>query len=652
VNEIEKKLSKLESTAARIISDLHCTVERGRSTHIIIRRDLEQLRKFLFVMHYRSNEVVKTYFSPDHPEQSFIGEKMKRFNKNLGMESPADTWLYFLRYYLDKSLYQIELDAIKGAPPNISVDDIDGYFMKESLKVPDYAPAITYAGHAADYYLGIVQAASGDEFVLGHNTFGLWEGLMDVIPGLHRLFIVSPKVALILRSNTFRLDSARIWIKTHRNIMSNLIDIPLESPVSEPLPRPWNQTTPYADFIKMKAEARETKFTFKITKLTREQTYDVNRVILVNARKSVTFLNPNSMRLTIRRLWLDTNVVWQRYRYEDLIRRLTSNSSAMNGEVRSGRTDPVITLPAPPSTSLATGTGSRPCRRTKGKKGPAYSPISETPANSVASTKSPSSIPEISADRGAQIDTQLSSLPTVLSQLGSVTNPSSSGERASRTNIHSIDPVLVGPQREASSHPLETILQSLVRSFTQAMYMRQRNMLRAIEAVIDEVIGFHLYPYDIDGNYIKIPSTVRYEWLYFLWKISASLVANHDLGMHPLIFTHEVSYDILVSYFILRIKAPEHSFVPKKNAKLMEALDETAAKALLGFLQICTKKTNLANMEPPKSVFKFSGKKSHAYAKHVFQLGNLSAMLGVIAEMAKRRHDVLDSIVGNMKIYY
>lgn len=53
VMELEKKLSVLESKAGRAISDIHKTI--GVSQRAILRRgDLEDLRRFLFIMHYRS----------------------------------------------------------------------------------------------------------------------------------------------------------------------------------------------------------------------------------------------------------------------------------------------------------------------------------------------------------------------------------------------------------------------------------------------------------------------------------------------------------------------------------------------------------------------------------------------------------------------
>ncbi|SJK97028.1 uncharacterized protein ARMOST_00277 [Armillaria ostoyae] len=51
VNELEKKLSVLEMEASVVIEKLHSDLASGKAT--LERRDVERLRKFLFVMHYR-----------------------------------------------------------------------------------------------------------------------------------------------------------------------------------------------------------------------------------------------------------------------------------------------------------------------------------------------------------------------------------------------------------------------------------------------------------------------------------------------------------------------------------------------------------------------------------------------------------------------
>ena len=45
----------------------------------------------------------------------------------------------------------------------------------------------------------IWQAAVGEEFVLTDKSFGLWEGHMNGNRGIHRLFVVSPRIVIVLR---------------------------------------------------------------------------------------------------------------------------------------------------------------------------------------------------------------------------------------------------------------------------------------------------------------------------------------------------------------------------------------------------------------------------------------------------------------------
>ncbi|KAK0431995.1 hypothetical protein EV421DRAFT_1911398, partial [Armillaria borealis] len=62
-NELEEKLSVLEKDAAVVIEALHSNLASGKAT--LKRHDVERLRKFMFVMHYRN--VGGSYFDPDHP---------------------------------------------------------------------------------------------------------------------------------------------------------------------------------------------------------------------------------------------------------------------------------------------------------------------------------------------------------------------------------------------------------------------------------------------------------------------------------------------------------------------------------------------------------------------------------------------------------
>ncbi|KAG1797977.1 uncharacterized protein BJ212DRAFT_267950 [Suillus subaureus] len=65
-------------------------------------------------------------------------------------------------------------------------------------------PAYTYHTHANNYFFSIWEAAEGEEFIITDNAFGLWEGSGRGCPDLHRIFVVSPRIALVLRNVLLR----------------------------------------------------------------------------------------------------------------------------------------------------------------------------------------------------------------------------------------------------------------------------------------------------------------------------------------------------------------------------------------------------------------------------------------------------------------
>ncbi|KAG2059275.1 hypothetical protein BDR06DRAFT_1003408 [Suillus hirtellus] len=197
INKLEKKLLDLEGHAASIITDLHEALPQGTLT--LKRRWLEDLRKFLFIMHYRNVACSDIYFQADHPENARSCQWIESFMKAKGLHSAAETWLHFLRYYLDTSHSNIMLHAAELVE-KYGEEGLQK-MMIESHIPPDleHFPAYTYYVQGNSYFFSIWEAAEGEEFIITSHAFGLWEGLGYGCPGLHRIFVVSPCIAIVLR---------------------------------------------------------------------------------------------------------------------------------------------------------------------------------------------------------------------------------------------------------------------------------------------------------------------------------------------------------------------------------------------------------------------------------------------------------------------
>ncbi|KAJ8596828.1 hypothetical protein M405DRAFT_781125, partial [Rhizopogon salebrosus TDB-379] len=296
INEIEEKLADLEREAASIITDMHKALPQGTLT--LKRNTLNLLRKFLFIMHYRNVACSSKYFQADHPDNARARQWIESFMRAKGIHSAVETWLYVLRYYLDTS----HSDIIRDAAELIEKYGEEGLskMMTESHIPPDieHYPAVTYQGHADGYFLSIWEAAEGEEFILTHNAFGLWEGAANDFHGLHRIFVVSPRIAIVLRITLLRPES-----KDHINmglLQSSLLDVnPIPATYAsgeDSLCLPNLSATSFRRY-RISQEASNDSFVFKITKLSRLQTLKLNSVALVNVEKtgSLTFLSGENM---------------------------------------------------------------------------------------------------------------------------------------------------------------------------------------------------------------------------------------------------------------------------------------------------------------------------------------------------------------------
>ncbi|KAF8521087.1 hypothetical protein BU17DRAFT_65050 [Hysterangium stoloniferum] len=293
VNYVEEKFSALESHAADIINDLHASLKQGEFH--MKRKSLEALRKFLFLMHYRSAARSLTYFE-DNPENAPLRDWIQKYKEAKGLDSHIEVWLHGLRYHLDTPHHMAvaEGEALQG---KYNVRDLSQIAKLTKSATLENWHAVEYVNVANSYFLGIWEAPEGSEFVLGDNGFGLWEGLLYGSPSVHRLYIISPRLALVLRNVSTKLPLPKVAIH------SSLSDIPIvgiapqyinftESDYSDSTLRgiamAKYRTTP---------QAQEDIFTFKITTLSPSQTYFVNEVILLNVKKNgaITFSSKDNM---------------------------------------------------------------------------------------------------------------------------------------------------------------------------------------------------------------------------------------------------------------------------------------------------------------------------------------------------------------------
>jgi hypothetical protein len=294
VYEVEKKLSILENHAARAVATILAAT--GMSSCKLVRKNLIYLRKFLFIMHYRNSRLSDEYFKERFDEIHRPGlEWLRAYKKKHGLESDTEMWLHTLRYYLDtphKMLMQhgraIELKYREKLMEMIKtrIDPDDEHFN-----------ALAYYGLADGHFLCIWEAADGEEFVVGDSSFGIWEGSAAGHSGLHRLYVLSPRIIIVLSMQYLRPELFSTVLPDI--FLSALMDIKHVSPLpTYPSGAPKNEEELAAIVAR-----EEDAFEFKIVKLSVPQSHEINAIMLrhlPDAGSSVTFVSKTSMLRTLR----------------------------------------------------------------------------------------------------------------------------------------------------------------------------------------------------------------------------------------------------------------------------------------------------------------------------------------------------------------
>ena len=195
-HDLEQRLSVLESDVGRIVADIRKAYDEGKQEISLKRARKDVLRKFLFVQKYRSSGFQKRFNKPTIDDyDSNDAHRLKDYMIMRGYERPIDVWFNNLKALLD-----VQVDA--------------NYqwirFLKERMYPDDALWAIT---NILMYYMCICTPADKqDEFILTQNAYSIFEGpvsqmrdpqngnLIEPYTEFHMFFVISPKIALVLRS--------------------------------------------------------------------------------------------------------------------------------------------------------------------------------------------------------------------------------------------------------------------------------------------------------------------------------------------------------------------------------------------------------------------------------------------------------------------
>ncbi|KAK0448665.1 hypothetical protein EV421DRAFT_2052199 [Armillaria borealis] len=338
VNELEEKLSVLERDAAVIIEGLHSSLAGGKA--ILKRHDLQRLRKFLFIMHYRN--CGRTYFNPDAlTEGPQIRLWLERYKAKHQCQTHTDVWLHVLHYYLDTPHSQILNDA-QAMYDRYGWEKIRNPAMTHLDPALEHYEAIPYHIQAEEYSFCIWEANVASEFILTSRGFGLWEGVSGTgRTQVHRLFVVSPRIVVILRLNgpvyegPLPVNSSLLKIFQEKHTVKLVNG---ESSFNFPEGTDAVESSITWNLFRLPDDA----FTFSITRLSLSETDAVNAVLLANVSYdgAITFLGKERMLRTIRTYDHDPVNKNERHKYTSLMRQLSVTPTAI-AQTSSSSYDPV-----------------------------------------------------------------------------------------------------------------------------------------------------------------------------------------------------------------------------------------------------------------------------------------------------------------------
>ncbi|KAK3940284.1 hypothetical protein QBC46DRAFT_385771 [Diplogelasinospora grovesii] len=309
---VEKMLSKFESDAKKVFDSITQAFEQKQPNVKLTRDKRDLIRKFLFIMLYRSSGFYERFYH-DRAEDYDANDRalLCEYMNDKGYQRPVDVWFDNLR-----AIIELDMDPERG---NWTRDIVKRMFTED---------AMWFIGHTGLYYMAICTPANPqDEFILTDNSYGVFEGPNhfakdgqaaktegSVHTPLHYFAPVSPKLMIVLRCSMLPLPSedANPEVKARRETMRlavfNDYVYEVKSLLADlPVAKADNNYTEIIDGrLYMKPgedgrQRREHEFSFPIFPIETRHVDTINGILLDNAYRcsSVVFESDASFARTL-----------------------------------------------------------------------------------------------------------------------------------------------------------------------------------------------------------------------------------------------------------------------------------------------------------------------------------------------------------------
>lgn len=289
--DLEKRLSRLESDVSKTVAAIRKAYDEGKQEIWLTRTHKDLLRKFLFIMKYRSSGFHRRFLKPSIDEYDLDdADRLRDYMRKKGYERPLDVWFDNMKALLD-----VQIDAGNQWMK----------FLQERMYEDDAMWAIS---NIQMFYMSICTPADEqNEFLLTQNAYSIFEGpvsrVRDTQSGgwvepyteFHMFFVISPKIVLVLRS--FLLpnasedhdESRKAWRKTMYALCTRQHSCPpLVKSVLEDLPveMPRNSYTRMVNGRRILAAGEDGtfkpshKFYFRFFRISTSHTNNINFIML------------------------------------------------------------------------------------------------------------------------------------------------------------------------------------------------------------------------------------------------------------------------------------------------------------------------------------------------------------------------------------
>ncbi|KAF9537244.1 hypothetical protein EC957_008597 [Mortierella hygrophila] len=264
----EDLLAKMEDTSSTFTRKIWTGEDLS-----LTRVQLTELKKFLAIMSYRSENRRNQYYEDEFNPQT--RELIYNHMRHKNIIRIQDVWFDNLKWLIKTPTEEIMKEFKKAV--------FSPMHYKGSIHV---AELLDFGGSCTNY-MCIWQAEEGTEFILSEGCFGAWEG--DIHDPFHTFYVVSPRYCIVLVNRLEMWRPARYL--PFRSWFEGSVHAFPETVYKKGLP----PSTPDMDFF-----SPGDVFKYRRIVIPKEDVYFVNSIFLDARKRCLTYNSSVSMYKTLR----------------------------------------------------------------------------------------------------------------------------------------------------------------------------------------------------------------------------------------------------------------------------------------------------------------------------------------------------------------